>query len=217
MVPVLYVIVIESAISGLMLNRTLYSKTAHMWHLPVYVLIKSAVCTYAVYCRLLELVTPLCVLFSLAYALLCFSDSIKRKLLTIACGVLCLGMSNLIKFALLNSLGLTQELKKTPHHLTTVTVLCISLIMFCLFTIVFTNILCGVRFRIIGGIFLVNLFLILLICLVYAYMHTLVPFYYNRLYSIFSLFFLLPAVTALYLSENILYISKENYFRQDSE
>lgn len=216
MVSVFYVIAIEAIICGFMLNRTLYSRTKHKWHMPIYVLVKTIVCTCAVYYKMLGLVTPLCVFFSAVYALICFKDSLLRKLSVVLCGVLCLMASNAVKFALLNSFGITQFFKTTPDVLLTIIVLCFSLLFFCLFTIITTNLLCRVRIVIISGITAVHLLLLLLTALLYYYMYNLLPVRFNSLYSVFALFLLLPAVAMLYFSESIVFTRKDNYFIGDS-
>lgn len=214
MVSVLYVIALEAIVCGLMLNRTLYSKTGYMWHLSLYVLIKSVVCTCVVSQGALQLVTPLCILFSLIYALVCFRDSIKRKLAVVFCGVLCLGASNLIKFTMLYGFGLTQDYSATPDILATKIVICISILFFCIFTIICTNLLCGVRVVITFGITLVSLLLMIFIALIYTYMHMLIPQRFNSLYSVFALFFLLPSIASLYFGESITFSRKDRYFRE---
>ncbi len=214
MVSILYVIMLEALICGLMFNRTLYSKTKYMWHLPIYVLLKASVCTYSVYIGLMFLVTPLCIFFSLIYALICFKDKVLRKLAVIFCGVLCLSASNLIKLTILDSLNLTQNFQTTSNILVTVIVLCFSLLFFCLFTIICTNLICGVRLYIIGRIVLVHLLLIIFICLIYTYMHMLIPHRFNGLYTVFALFFLLPSAVSLYFSESIVFAKKDNYFKE---
>lgn len=217
MLAVFYVIVLEAVVCGLMLNRTLYSRTRHMWqHLPIYVILKAAVCTYVVSLNLLAFVTPLCVLFSLGYALVCFKDGIKRKLLVVFCGILCLLASNVIKLFLLSTLGITQYFKNTPDVLATVTVLCLSILFFCFFTIIFTNILCGVRLVITGGITLVILLLLVFITFIYTYMHMLIPVRFNSLFSGFALFFLLPSVMSLYFGEALTFARKDRYFKGNS-
>ncbi len=217
LVSVLYVIIIEAIICGLMLNRTLYSVTKHMWHLPIYVLIKASVCTYIVYTGMIYLVTPLCVIFSLVYSLICFNDSLKRKLAVIICGVLCLTASNILKFAMLDLLNLTQDQATTRNVLATEIVLCFSLLFFCLFTIICTNIMCRVRIYIIFRIALVHLLLLTFIAMVYIYMHALIPYRFNSLYTVFALFFLLPAAASLYFSESLVSTNKDNYFRPQPE
>lgn len=215
MVSVFYVIAIEAIICGLMLNRTLYSRTKHMWHMPLYVLAKTIICTSLVYYKMPGLVTPVCVLFSMVYTLVCFKDSILRKLCVLLCGILCLMASNAVKFMLLNCFGITQFFKTTPDILLTVIVLCFSLMFFCLFTIISTNVLCGVRIVIISGITAVHLLLILLTALLYCYMYTLMPVRFNSLYCVFALFLLLPSVAVLYFSESIVFSRKDNYFISD--
>jgi len=217
LVSVLYVLVIEAIICGLMINRTLYSKTKHKWHLPIYVLLKASVCTYIVYTGMLYLVTPLCVAFSLVYALICFGDSLKRKFALIICGVLCLTASNILKFAMLDLLNLTQDHASTRNILATEIVLCFSLLFFCLFTIICTNLMCRVRLYIIFRIALVHLLLLAFIAIVYIYMHALVPYRYNSLYTVFALFFLLPAAASLYFSESLVSTGTDDYFRPKHE
>ena len=216
MVSVFYVIVLEAIICGLMLSRTLYSKTSRMWHLPLYVIVKASVCTYAVYLKLLPLVTPMCIVFSLVYSLVFFKDSVKRKLAVNACGILCLITSNAVKFTMLKILGLTQLFAYTPDMLATISVLCISLLFLCFFTIICTNILCSVRFQVIVRIMLVHLLLLLFIGAVYGYMHMIIPQRFNGLYTLFALFFLFPSVMTLYFSESIVFARKDNYFRYNS-
>ena len=214
MVSVFYVIVLEAIVCGLMLNRTLYSKVRMMLHLPLYVIIKAVVCTWTVMHGFHQLTTPLCILFSLLYALTAFNDSIKRKLVVMLCGVLCLAAANLLKFVMLNSMGLTQNFGTTPDILSTKIVLCVSLLFFCIFTIICTNLLCGVRVIITFGILLVSILLMLFIGLIYTCMHMLIPKSFNYLYSVFALFFLLPSLASLYFGESITFSRKDRYFRE---
>lgn len=213
MVSVLYVITLEAIICGFMLNRTLYSRTRYMWHLPIYVIIKAIVCTVVTYYNFLSLVTPLCIVFSYIYALICFKDSLKRKSAVVICGVLCLGASNLMKFAMLSIFEVPQSIKESPDTLITISVLCFSILFFCLFTIICTNLLCGVRLVKIGGITLVHLLLMSFTAMIYCYMHTLIEVDFNSLYTVYALFLLLPAVTMLYFSESIVFARKDNYFK----
>lgn len=212
MVSVFYIIAIEAIICGFMLNRTLYSKTSVMWHMPIYVLLKTIVCTYAVHIHLTLYVTPLCILFSAVYAFICFRDSTLRKTAVIVCGMICLGISNLFKLSVLGMLGLTQDFDTTRDVLSTVSIICFSLLIFSLLSIIFTNILCRVRLYIVGGILLVHLLLLVFTALIYLYMHSLIAVEYNALYSVFALFLLLPAVGTLYFSESIAFARKDNYF-----
>ena len=213
MIPVFYIIVLQALICGFMLCRTLNSKTKHIWHMPVYILIKAIVCTYFVYRNLGIFVTPLCILFSFVYALIFFRDSFLRKISVVSCGVLCLATSNLIKYFLLDSMALTQDFQTTPDLLLTNSVLSFSILFFCLFTIICTNLLCRVRFVILGGITLVHLLLLSLTALLYAYVYNLISANFNHLYSVFALYLLLPAVVMLYFSESIIFTRKDNYFK----
>ena len=213
MIHVFYIIAIEALICGFMLIRVLNSKTKYMWHMPIYILIKSIVCTYMVYCKLSAFITPVFILFSLLYAIICFRDHFRRKISVIFCGVLCLGASNLFKFFLLDSLNITQNFQTTPDLFLTTSVLCFSILFFCLFTIISTNLLCGVRLIIVSGITLVHLLLLSLASLLYTYIYNLVSPSFNHLYSLFALFLLLPAVVMLYFSESIVFSRKDNYFK----
>lgn len=213
MIPVFYIVVLQSLICGFMLCRTLNSKTKYLWHIPIYMLLKSIVCTYIVYRELSSFVTPLCILFSFVYALIFYKDSFWRKSVVISCGVLCLAMSNLIKYFLLESMAITQNFETTPNLFLTNSVLSFAILFFCLFTIVCTNLLCRVRFVIVGGIALVHLLLLSLAALLYAYVYNLVSASFNHLYSVFALFLLLPAVVMLYFSESIIFTKKDNYFK----
>lgn len=217
MVSIIYVIVIEAIIFGLMLNRTLYSRTRHMWHLPVYCIVKAAITSYAVHIGMTYLAAPLCMLFSAVYAFLCFCDSIKRKAAVLLCGLLSLAASNCIKFTILDFLKLSQDISVTRNILATVIVLCFVLLFFCLFTVFFTNLMCRVRLHIIGQTVLVQLAVLTFIALIYIYMHSLIPYRYNHLYTVFALFLLLPSVTSLYFSESLVFSKKDNYLKQNQE
>ncbi len=215
MVSVLYMIMIEAVICALMLKRTLYSKTKHIWHLPLYVIIKASVCTFFVYFGMQYFVTPLCVLFTTCYTFLCFRGSFKRKSAVIISCILCLAASNLLKFAILDLLNLTQNFATTRNILATEIVLCFSLLFFCLFTVICTNLICRVRLYIVCRIALVNLVVLAFIALIYIYMHALIPYRYNHLYSVFALFLMLPAAASLYFSESLVFSSKDNYFKPE--
>ena len=213
MVSVIYTIIIEAIICGFMLNRTLYSRTRYMWHMPLYVLVKTVACSASVYYGLIYFVTPLCMIFSYIYALICFRDSLKRKTAVVVCCIFCLGASNLMKFAMLAIFGVTQRLNYTTDVLCTVSILCFSLLFFCLFTIICTNILCGVRLVKIGTITLVHLLLMCFTALLYCFMHSLIDVRFNSLYTVYAFFLLVPAVTMLYFSESIVFARKDNYFK----
>ncbi len=213
MIPIIYIISLEAIICGYMLNRTLCAKSRRMWHMTFYVIIKTIICSLAVHFKLLLTVTPLCIVISFIYALVCFDDKFSQKLLATIAGIGSLAFSNICKFAILHHFGLSQNYSPENDELARLSVIVFSILVFCSITITATNIICKVRAKIVTAITLVNILLLVAEAIFFIYVHSLTHKYVNGIYSVFILFAALPAIILLYFSESIVFSHKDDYFR----
>ena len=211
---IIYIIILESIVCGLMINRTLCSRWLTMWHLPVYILIKTACCALMVAVKGTYLITVLSVAFSILYSLLCFNDKISRKLAVCTTGTLCIGISNLFKFSYLSRYNVTQELEHSEDVLESIICISFSMLIFTVLTIVATNIICRVRWKIVAIITGVMLLVLTFSAAVYRYIHWLVDTPLNGIYAAYAMFFLLPAIVLLYFFEAVIFSHRGNFFKE---
>lgn len=210
---IVYFILLESFVSALMINRTLCSRSTIIWHLPVFMLVKTALCYAAVVLNGPHLITGLCIALSLLYSLIFFSDGIARKLTVVAACALCIGISNIFKFSYLARYGIPQELKLSEDILGSTVCIAFSLLIFTVLTIVATNIICRVRWKIVAIITGVMLLVLTFSTAVYRFMHSLVDAWLGSVFAIYAMIYLLPAIVLLYFSEAVIFSHRESFFK----
>lgn len=213
MLSAVYLIILEAAVCGLMINRTLTSKTSVMWHFPIYITIKTVAASVMFFVNGTGFITLLGISLSLLYAVLCFSDKISKKLLVIGVESLCIAASNLFKLSFLTRYGLTQQYYKSEDVLASVICISFSLLLFTVFTVIATNVICKVRLKVvalISGMMLLNL---TLCTIVYEYMYSIIIRQLNGIFTVYALIYLLPAIVLLYFCEAVMFSSKDNYFK----
>ncbi len=214
MLYIIYVIILEAIVCGLMINRTLCSRWLTMWHLPVYIFVKTSCCAFTIAVNGTFLITLMSIAFSIVYSLLCFSDKISRKLAVCTIGALCIGISNLFKLSYLSRYGITQELEKSEDVLGSIICISFSMLIFTVLTIVATNIICRVRRKIVAIITGVMLLMLTIGAAVYRFMHSLIDIQLNGIYSVYAMIFLLPAIVLLYFSEAVIFSHRGNFFKK---
>lgn len=216
MLHAIYFILLEAAVCGIMINRILTSKSYFHVHLPLYIAFKTTASSVMFFVNGAEFITFLGISISFLYAVLCFSDNLKRKITVIVSGTLCLALSNVFKFSFLSKYGLTQELSKSQDVLVSVICISFSLLLFTAFTIIVTNLLCRAKIKaviVISGVML----LVLTFCvIVYSFMHSTITPQLNSIFSIYALVYLLPAIVLIYFSEALMFSGKEIFSENKS-
>ncbi len=209
MLQTLYFVFLEAAVIGILVNRTLYSRSMSLWHLLIYTVLNTVLCSVAVFLGASEYTAILCIACAFVYSVLCFNDSFLRKLTVGISALTCILISGGVQTWGMKILKESEMIASDTDVLARVICISMSICVLCALTVIATNILCGVRAASICMIGLVSFLQLLIFAVIFLFMHSLIDVQLNGLFTVYALVFLLPALTFLYFTESIIFSRKK--------